>query len=105
MTDIIRMTTNFVDSCMRGKCGADKYGNYTSSPRLFKRWILGVGGGGEVLLGNLGRGVPAGSPNPDLISDQRCNFPHPFSDKISKIHTRFQTWLQLFKRWIALFIG
>ena len=41
MTDIIRMTTNFVDSCMRGKCGADKYSNYTSSPRLFKRWIRG----------------------------------------------------------------
>ena len=46
MTDIIRMTTNFVDSCMRGRCGADKYGNYTSSLRLFKRWIPGVGGGG-----------------------------------------------------------
>ena len=77
MTDIIRMTTNFVDSCMRGKCGADKYSNYTSSPRLFKRWIRG---GGGVLLGNLGGGVPVGSPIPDLISDQRCNFPHPFSD-------------------------
>ena len=55
MTDIIRMTTNFVDSCMRGKCSADKYGNYTSSPRLFKRWIPGLGGGG-VLLGILGGG-------------------------------------------------
>ena len=54
MTDIIRMTTNFVDSCMRGTCGADKYGNYTSSPRLFKRWIPGLGGG--VLLGILGGG-------------------------------------------------
>ena len=40
----------------------------------------GYGGGGGVLLGNLGGGVPVGSPNPDLISDQRCNFPHPFSD-------------------------
>ena len=35
---------------------------------------------GGLLLGILGGGVPAGSPNPDLISDQRCNFPHPFSD-------------------------
>ena len=23
---------------------------------------------------------------------QKCNFPHPFSDQTSKIHTRFQTW-------------
>ena len=24
--------------------------------------------------------VSPGSPNPDPISDQKCNFPHPFSD-------------------------
>ena len=23
---------------------------------------------------------------------KKCNFPHPFSDWTSKIHTRFQTW-------------
>ena len=23
---------------------------------------------------------------------KKCNFPHPFSDQTSKIHTRFQTW-------------
>ena len=32
-------------------------------------------GGGEVLLGILGGGVPRGSPNPDPISDKKkCNF-------------------------------
>ena len=40
-------------------------------------------GGGGVLLGILGEGVPPGSPNPDLISDQ-SHFPHPFSDLASK---------------------
>ena len=25
------------------------------------------------------------------ISDQKCNFSHPFSDQTSKIHIRFQT--------------
>ena len=38
---------------------------------------------GGVLLGIIGRGVPLGTPNPDLISDQNM----PFSQ------TRFQTWL------------
>ena len=36
--------------------------------------------------------VRPGSPSPDPISDQKSNFPHPFSDQTSKIHTRFQTW-------------
>ena len=36
--------------------------------------------GGEVLLRILGGGVPPGLPNTDPISDQKCNFPHPFSD-------------------------
>ena len=44
------------------------------------------------IRGILGRGVPAGSPNPDPISEKKCHFPHPFSDQISKIHTNFQTW-------------
>ena len=32
---------------------------------------------GGVLLGILGRGVPPGSPNPDLISDQKMSFSTP----------------------------
>ena len=36
---------------------------------------MGLRGGG-VLLRILGRGVPPGSPNPDLISDQKISFPH-----------------------------
>ena len=48
-----------------------------------------------VLLGILGRGVPPGSLNPDLISDKKCHFPHQFSDQISKIHTYFRTWPNL----------
>ena len=27
-----------------------------------------------------------------LFQTKKCNFPHPFSDQTSKIHTRFQTW-------------
>ena len=48
--------------------------------------------GGEVLLGILGRGVSPGSLNPDPYFRPKCNFPHPFSDQTSEIHTRFQTW-------------
>ena len=48
-----------------------------------------------VLLGILGGGVLPGSPNPDLISDQKMSFPRPFSDKIPKIHTHFRTWPNL----------
>ena len=29
---------------------------------------------------------------PTLLQTKKCNFPHPFSDQTSKIHTRFQTW-------------
>ena len=56
----------------------------------FYYFYPGLGGG--VLLGILGGGGLPGSPNPERISDQKCNFPHPFSDKTSKIHTHFQTW-------------
>ena len=49
-------------------------------------------GGRGVLLGILVRGVPPGSPNPDLISHQKCYFSHPFSELASKIHTHSQTW-------------
>ena len=34
-------------------------------------------GGGRVLLGIFGRGVPPGSPNPDPISDQNMSFSTP----------------------------
>ena len=27
-----------------------------------------------------------------LLQTKKCNFPYPFSDQTSKIHTRFQTW-------------
>ena len=27
-----------------------------------------------------------------LFQTKNCNFPHPFSNQTSKIHTRFQTW-------------
>ena len=45
--------------------------------------------------GNSWWGVVPGSPNPDLIEDQKSHFPHPFSDQISKIHTHFRTWHNL----------
>ena len=37
---------------------------------------MGLGEGG-VLLGILGEGVPLGSPNPDLVSDQKMSFSTP----------------------------
>ena len=74
MTDIIRTTTNFVDSCVANVVQINTV-TILQAPGCSKG-----GYPGWVLLGNLGGGVPAGSPNPDLISDQRCNFPHPFSD-------------------------
>ena len=49
--------------------------------------------GGRELLGILGGGVPPGSINPDLISNQKCHFSHRFSDMASKIHTHSQTSL------------
>ena len=54
------------------------------------RW----GGGGGLLLGILGVGVPPGPLDPDpAFQTKKCNFPH------------FQTWPQLFKCWIALTTG
>ena len=58
------------------------------SPRLYFEGLevirgVGVGGGGEevlgleVLLGILGGGVPPGSPNPDPNSDQKMPFSTP----------------------------
>ena len=44
-----------------------------------KTWKIGFISRG-ILLAILGGGVSPGSPNPDPISDQKCNFPHPFSD-------------------------
>ena len=48
---------------------------------LLRGWV----GGRGVLLGNLGGGVPHGTPNPALISRQKCYSPHPFSDLASNI--------------------
>ena len=42
----------------------------------------GAWGGGST-PGNSSGGVLLGSPNPDPISDQKCHFPHPFSDLTS----------------------
>ena len=78
MTDIILMTTNFVDSCVANVVQINMV-TILQAPGCSKGGYPGWGGGG-VLLGILGGGVPAGSSNPDLTLDQRCNFPHPFSD-------------------------
>ena len=40
-------------------------------------------GGGGLLLGILGGGVPLGSKNSDPISDQKMSYSHPFSDLAS----------------------
>ena len=44
-------------------------------------------GGGGVLLAILGGGVPPGSPNPDLISDQKISFSRLFLDLAFKIYS------------------
>ena len=55
----------------------------TKTCNLFcDQFAPGVGG---VRLGNLGVGVPPGTPNPALISHQKCRSPHPFSDLASNI--------------------
>ena len=55
---------------------------FALGPRI--RCYPGKRGGGSP--GNLGRGVPLGSPNP--------HFPHPYacSDQASKLHTCCKTW-------------
>ena len=40
-------------------------------------YLIGAGGGGGVLLGILGGGVPCSFPNPDPISDQKMSFSTP----------------------------
>ena len=30
-----------------------------------------------------------------IFQTKKCNFPHPFSDQTSKIHSRFQTWPEI----------
>ena len=77
MTDIIRTTTNFVDSWVANVVQINTV-TILQAPGCSKGRYPGWGGG--VPLGILGGGMPADSPNPDPISDQRCNFPHPFSD-------------------------
>ena len=76
MTDIIRTTTNFVDSWVANVVQINTV-TILQAPGCSKGGYPGWGGGGyswEFLVG----GMPAGSPNPDPISDQRCNFSHPF---------------------------
>ena len=46
--------------------GHGQFRGFNVRPGWFK-----PGGGGGVLLGILGGGVPPGSPNPDPISDQK----------------------------------
>ena len=48
---------------------------HTMRSNIFVR--LCISPGGRVLLGILGGGVPPGSPNPDLISDQKMSFSTP----------------------------
>ena len=80
MTDIIQMTTNFADRCVANVAQINTV-TILQAPGCSKGGYPGWGvGGGGGHVGNLGGGVLAGSPNPDLIPDQRCNFPHPFSD-------------------------
>ena len=84
MTDIIKMTTNFADRCVANVAQINTV-TILQAPGCSKGGYPGwgvcvCGGGGGLLLGILGGGVLGGSPNPDLIPDQRCNFPHPFSD-------------------------
>ena len=45
--------------------------------KVYPRKAEPPGGGGGVLLGILGRGVPPSSPNPDPISDQNIQFSTP----------------------------
>ena len=47
----------------------------------------GGGGGGGLLLGILGRGVLQILTQ---FQTKTCDFPHPFSDLASEIHTHFQ---------------
>ena len=45
----------------------------------------GPGGGGGLLLGILGGGVPTGFPILTLFKTSKCQFLHPFSDRALKI--------------------
>ena len=54
-------------------------------------YVSGGWGGTPGILVILGGGLSAGSPNPDPISDQKCNSSHPFLD-LASIHTHSQTW-------------
>ena len=80
MTDIIRTTTNFVDSWVANVVQINTVTILDFKPQVVQKVDTRAGGGGGVLLGILCGGMPADAPNPDPISDQRCNFPHPFSD-------------------------
>ena len=79
MTDIILMTTNFVDSCVANVVQINTV-TILQAPGCLKGGYPGLewgGGGGEGYSWEFLVGVcrPV-----DLTLDQRCNFPHPFSD-------------------------
>jgi len=57
------------DMCKRPPSPQKKSRRESFSPILSERRDP-RGGGGEVLLGILGKGLPPSSPNPDPISDQ-----------------------------------
>ena len=37
-----------------------------------------------------------------LFQTKKCHFPHPFSDRTSQIHTRFQTWPLLGRNYVII---
>ena len=48
-----------------------------------------------VVLGILGGGWCPVLRILTLLQTKKCDFPHPFSEQISKIHTHFRTWPNL----------
>ena len=59
---------------------------------LLVPYILTPGGGRGGYSWDFSVGLcrPAGSPNPDPISHQKCQFSQPFSDLATKIHIHSQ---------------
>ena len=58
-------------------------------------WVLGYGPGGEGVGYSWEFLVVVCRPVLQILTlfqTKNCNFPHPFSDQTSKIHTCFQTW-------------
>ena len=57
--------------CKRSPLPSEKIKERVFLPNSFRE--EGPRGGGEVLLGILGKGLPPSSPNPDPISDQNMS--------------------------------